>query len=98
MPAQNNFSGKFQEGTFANGEGPIHGLEIRREAEEKGVLGTNQTSGRKLSTMGGSGTDGLGGRAEEKGFDIYGAGYKGPQNWKPNDKGETPNFAVNSKG
>lgn len=94
MPAQNYFSGKFKEGTFAQGQGPIHGIEISREAEEKGVLGTDDGSGHKLSTVGGSG-DGLMGRSEEKGFDIHGAGYKGPQNWAPVNKGETPNFNVN---
>lgn len=95
MAAQNHFKGKFHEGTFANGEGPIHGLEIRHEEESKGVLGTDQTSGHKLSTMGGQGGDGLDTRSEEKGFDIHGAGYKGPQNWTPKNMGDVPNFDVN---
>lgn len=96
MGAQNSFKGKYQEGTFANGEGPIKGIEITRQEEEKGVLGTNQTSGRKLSSVSGRG-DGLEGRAEEKGFDLYSASYAGPQNlkMKPVNKGETPNYEVN---
>lgn len=93
MSAQNYFKGKFQEGTFANGEGPIHGLEIKTEAENKGLLNP-ASPGRNLTTQGGQG-DGLLGRAEEKGFDIYGESYKGPQNMKPKDMGETPNFSVN---
>ena len=93
MAAQNSFKGKFHEGTFANGEGPIHGLEIRREEETKGVLGGSDKG--KLSTVGGQGGDGLDTRSEEKGFDIHGAGYKGPQNWTPKNMGDVPNFDVN---
>lgn len=93
MPAQNNFAGKFHEGTFANGEGPIHGIDIVREAENKGLLNP-ATSGRNLSTVSGQG-DGLMGRAEEKGFDLHASPYRGPQNMTPKNMGETPNFAVN---
>lgn len=93
MAATNSFKGKFHEGTFANGEGPIHGLEIRREEETKGLLNP-ATDGRHLSAEGGA-SDGLDTRSEEKGFDIYGAGYKGPQNWKPTNMGDVSNFEVN---
>lgn len=93
MGATNNFSGKFQEGTFADGEGPILGVSIKTEAENKGQINP-ATSGRNLSTVGGDG-DGLQGRAEEKGFDIYGSGYRGPQNFAPKNMGEVHNFKVN---
>ena len=92
MSAVNQFKGKFNEGTFANGEGPIKGIEIKTEAETKGVLGG--TDMHKLKTVGGTG-DGLDGRAEEKGFDVRGASYKGPQNFGPKDMGEVHNFDVN---
>jgi hypothetical protein len=93
MAAQNSFKGKFNEGLFSNGQGPIHGVEIKREEETKGQLNP-ATSGRHLSTVGGA-SDGLDGRSEEKGFDIHGAGYKGPQNWTPKNMGDVPNFNVN---
>ncbi len=89
MGAQNNFRGKYQEGTFANGEGPISGIEIKRESETSGQLNP-ATSGRNVKSVGGQG-DGLQGRSEEKGFDIHGASYKGPQNMTPKDMGEVPN-------
>lgn len=93
MPAQNNFKGKYQEGTFAAGQGPIHGLEVKSESENKGLLNP-ATSGRNLKSVSGSG-DGLDGRSEEKGFDIYGSSYRGPQNMQPKNMGETANFDVN---
>lgn len=95
MSAQNNFKGKFQEGTFANGEGPILGVQVKIEAENKGLLMQSGPQ-RYLKTQGGQGAgDGLDGRSEEKGFDIYGKTYRGPQNMAPKNMGEVPNFNVN---
>ncbi len=95
--AKNLLAGKFQEGTFAGGQGPINGIEIRTEPETKGVLGTDQTSGRKLSTAGGSGDGLMAGTPADKNFDLYSKTYAGPGNlaFKPENKGEVNNFEVN---
>jgi len=79
MPT-NKFAGKSKEGTFSNGQGPVLGQEIKREAETSGVMNP-ATDGRHLKTVGGKSSDS--GRSEDKGFDIHGAGYKGPGNWQP---------------
>ena len=91
MGAQNNFKGKYHEGTFANGEGPRKGLEIKKDSENTGVLNP-PTSGRHLSKTSGS-NDGLMGRSEDKAFDLYAKPYAGPGNlaFKPKDMGEVSN-------
>mgnify|MGYP003395051593 CR=1 FL=1 len=78
MPT-NKFAGKYKEGTFSNGEGPVLGQEIKREAETSGDLNKDNMSSHTLKEVGGKSSDS--GRSEEKGFDIHGAGYKGPENW-----------------
>lgn len=98
MGAVNHFKGKFHEGTFANGEGPVEGLSISHEAEEKGVLGTDDTSGRHLKEEGHSDNSGLfAGEAHDKNFDLYSKEYAGPGNleFRPKNMGETHNFHVN---
>ncbi len=94
MGATNSFSGKFNEGLFANGQGPIHGIQVKSEGEDKGQI---EVSGpqRHPHEVGGQGGDGLDSRSEEKGFDIHSASYKGPQNWTPKNMGTTPNYDVN---
>lgn len=93
MGAQNYFKGKFHEGTFAGGQGPVHGIEIKKEEETKGVLGGSDRK-KNLGIAGGQ-NDGLMGRTEDKGFDLYSAPYKGPQNMTPKDMGEVHNFNIN---
>jgi hypothetical protein len=94
--AVNKFTGKYSEGTFAGGEGPVLGQSITNEAETKGVLGTDNTTGRKLQQVNGT-ADSLKSKGEDKGFDIHGADYKGPQNWAPKDEGESHNFDIKNK-
>lgn len=99
MPAQNSFKGKFHEGLFANGEGPIKGFELKVEGETKGQLEpVAGMEGRHLNTHGGQG-DGLMGRAEDKAFDLYGKSYM-PSAYgslRPRNHGDTPNYKVNEK-
>lgn len=90
MPAQNNFKGKYQEGTFANGEGPIHGIEINKQSENPGLMNP-PTSGRNLKTAGGSGDGLMAGSPSEKNFDLHAKPYEGPENWSPKNMGEVPN-------
>ncbi len=85
--AQNSFKGKFHEGTFAGGQGPMKGLEISREAEEKGVLNPSDKK-KNLGVVSGQ-NDGLMGKTEDRGFDLYSKPYAGPGNiaFKPDNKG-----------
>ncbi len=91
----NSFKGKYQEGTFANGQGPINGIEIKRESEDKGLLNP-ATSGRKLSTVGGSG-ELLAATPSDKNFDLYSKSYAGPGNlaFKPKNMGEVHPHDIN---
>jgi hypothetical protein len=94
--ADNKFSGKYSEGTFKGGEGPVLGQSIVNESERKGLLNPD-TDGRNIKTVGGKSTDNIGGKGSDGLFDIYGAGYKGPQNMKPKDEGESNNFDIKGK-
>lgn len=91
--ATNYFKGKYMDGTFANGEGPVMGQKTNMEGENKGLLNP-ATSGRNLKTVDGqstftpaSGDDGL--------FSLRAKSYTGPQNFVPDDKGVVPNFDIN---
>jgi hypothetical protein len=94
MGATNYFKGKYMDGTFSSGEGPVLGQKTNMEGETKGYLGTDQTSGQKLKTVDGkttftpaSGDDGL--------FSLRAKSYTGPQNFVPDNKGVVPNFDIN---
>lgn len=93
--AQNRFAGKYMDGTFAHGEGPVAGLDIRNERENPGLLnGGNSGDGKNLKTVDGpttftpaSGNDGL--------FSLRGAKYVGPQNMQPTNMGVSNPFDIN---
>ena len=90
MGAQNKFAGKYHEGLFANGQGPVKGQEVDRESESTGVLNP-PTSGRNLKTEGGSKDYVLSGSPSDKNFDLHSSSYAGPENNKPKDMGEASN-------
>ena len=79
-------SDKYHEGTFVNGQGPIKGIEITRESEEKGVLNP-ATDGRHLKTEGGSKDYVLAGTPSDKNFDLHSKSYAGPENMEPKNMG-----------
>lgn len=89
MGAQNSFAGKYKEGLFANGQGPVKGQEVTRETENKGVLNP-PTDGRNLKAESGK-SDLLAAMPKDKNFDLQGKSYKGPENWQPKDMGVTDN-------
>lgn len=95
--AQNHFKGKYHEGTFANGEGPVRDLHVVHESETKGVL--NPSDRDNLHTVGGKG-ELLAGSPNDKNFDLDSKSYAGPQNlaFKPKNEGEQHPFEVNKNG
>lgn len=88
LGAQNKFSGKAFEGTFAGGQGPVKGQEVKRESENSGLL--NPSMGH-LKTMGGKGDYVLSGMPSDKNFDMESKSYAGPENMKPKDMGDCGN-------
>lgn len=91
MSGQNKFAGKYHEGTFANGQGPVKGQEVKRETENTGLLNP-ATSGRNLKTVGGKAEGGLlAGSPSDKNFDLHSKSYAGPENWQPKNMGEVSN-------
>lgn len=91
MGAQNKFAGKYHEGTFANGQGPVKGQEVTREKETTGDLNKDGMSDHKMKTVGGKGDYVLSGSPSDKNFDLHSKSYEGPENWKPKDMGEVSN-------
>lgn len=84
--------GKNYVGTNAGGQGPILGMDSVTEPEPKGPFGGKVAS---LSVQhGGVQHDSYDG-TEEKGFDIKGSGYTGPQNFSPTSAGENHNYNIN---
>ena len=90
MSSQNHFAGKYKEGLFEGGQGPVLGQEVKRESENTGVLNP-ATDGRHLKTVGGKSESLLAGMPSDKNFDLHGKSYEGPENWKPKDMGEVSN-------
>lgn len=91
--AKNYFQGKYMDGTFSKGEGPVSGLDINNERENPGLLTGEEGGGKNLKTVDGpttftpaSGNDNL--------FKLDGANYKGPQNWKPENQGVSNPFDI----
>lgn len=82
MVKKNPIADKHYEGTFAGGQGPIKGLECEYEEEFKGV----HDPAPHLKTVGDGGSFPTTGR-EMSGFDVAGAGYRGPQNFTPTNLG-----------
>lgn len=92
--ADNKFKGKYMDGTFANGEGPVAGLTPNMEKENSGLISGGEGGGKNLQTVSGpttftpaSGDDGL--------FSLRGKNYAGPQNWVPENKGVSNPFDIN---
>ena len=86
MSATDKIRTKNYTGTFAGGQGPILGMDSSSEPEIKGVLG-GEGERPKSVDEGGHDSKPTGG---DPGFDLQGAGYKGPENWQPSSKAETP--------
>ena len=86
--------GKNYQGTFAGGEGPVLGMDSKIEPEPKGPFGGEM---KHLDTMSGGPQHDQYDGAEEKGFSLQGAGYRGPENMTPNDQGVHNNFDINGE-
>lgn len=89
--ADNRFKGKFYDGTFTGGEGPVAGQTNNMERENSGLLTGGEGGGKNLKTVSGpttfapaTGDDGL--------FDLHGKSYAGPQNFQPEDHGVSNPF------
>lgn len=92
--AVNYFKGKYMDGTFANGQGPVMGQTVTNETENAGLISGGEGGGKDLKPVNGpttfkpaTGDDGL--------FNLRGASYAGPQNWTPTSVGETNPFDIN---
>lgn len=87
--ATNHFKGKFHEGTFVNGEGPVLGQTVSHEEETKGLLNPASPE-RHLSTEGGKGDFVLAGTPSDKNFDLHSKTYAGPAEFNtPKNEGES---------
>jgi hypothetical protein len=94
--ATNYFKGKYMQGTFSNGEGPVMGQKTVIESERKGLLTGGEGGGKTLTPNNGPTTitpptpagDGL--------FSLRGANYVGPQNMQPDNKGTVNPFDLDS--
>ena len=91
--SQNKFAGKYMDGTFAHGEGPVAGLDINNERENPGLLTGGEGGGKNLKTVDGpttfkpaTGDDGL--------FSLRGKDYVGPENWQPTSDGVSNPFDI----
>lgn len=92
--ARNYFKGKYMDGTFSKGEGPVAGLSISNERENPGLLTGGEGGGKNLKEVDGTttfkpatGDDGL--------FSLRGKNYAGPQNFVPENSGVTNPFDIN---
>ena len=95
--AENKFAGKDRKGLFVGGQGPVHGQSISSERETKGLL-DDLGSGKHLHTVGApSGYSTKPAGREEAGFSPTDKGYKGPENWTPENKGVSNPFSVNER-
>jgi hypothetical protein len=70
-------------GTFAGGQGPIHGMTSSSEPETKGVI----TGEYKHVTSVDEGGHDSKPSGDDAHFDLHGASYAGPENWVPDNKG-----------
>lgn len=90
--AQNRFQGKYMQGTFSNGEGPVMGQAVINETENSGLLSGGEGGGKNLSQNSGPTTVTPPTPGADKLFSLRGAGYVGPQNFTPEDKGTVNPF------
>lgn len=79
------------DGTFSHGEGPVLGLSVNNEGENKGLISGGEGGGKNLKTVGGpstftpaTGDDGL--------FSLRSKSYAGPQNMVPDNQGVSNPF------
>lgn len=70
-------------GTFAGGQGPVLGQEVKSEGETSKVFGGEEKT-LKVSSEGG--TD-PGSQGKDEHFDLHGKSYAGPENMRPENKG-----------
>lgn len=93
MPSQNKFAGKYKEGLFVGGQGPVLGQEIDREKETTGDLNKDSMSGHNLKTVGGKAEGLFAGSPSDKNFDLHSKSYAGTGNleMKPKDMGDVSN-------
>ena len=92
--AQNRFAGKYMQGTFSNGEGPVMGQTTNMESENKGLLTGGEGGGKSLSQNSGPTTVTPPTPNGDKLFSLRGASYVGPQNMTPEDKGTVNPFEI----
>lgn len=90
--AQNRFQGKFQDGTFAQGEGPVMGQTVVNERENAGLISGGEGGGKNLSQNSGPTTVTPPTPGADKLFSLRGSSYAGPENWAPEDKGTVNPF------
>lgn len=90
--ATNNFKGKYMQGTFSNGEGPVMGQTITNETENSGLLSGGEGGGKNLTQNSGPTTVTPPTPGADKLFSLRGASYAGPQNMVPEDKGTVNPF------
>lgn len=92
--ADNKFAGKYMQGTFSNGEGPVMGQTTNMESENKGLLTGGEGGGKSLSQNSGPTTVTPPTPNGDKLFSLRGSNYVGPENWTPDDKGTTHPFEI----
>lgn len=94
--ADNYFKGKYLDGTFNHGEGPVAGISISNEPERKGKLNTEfgldeavhpKTVDGTTTFKPATGDDGL--------FSLHSKSYAGPQNFQPANHGVSHPFDIN---
>jgi hypothetical protein len=94
--AINRFKGKYMDGTFSRGEGPVMGQSIVNERENSGLLTGGEGGGKNLTQNSGPTTITPPTPSGDKLFSLRGAGYVGPQNMIPEDKGVINPFDLQS--
>ena len=92
--AKNSFAGKYMEGTFSNGEGPVMGQTTNYEKEDKGLISGGEGGGKNLTQNSGPTTVVPPTPSGDRLFDVQGKGYSGPENWKPTDQGTTNPYEI----
>lgn len=93
--ADNKFTGKYYDGTFAGGEGPVAGQTVSTEKENTGLLAGGEGGGKKLTQNSGPTTITPPTPSGDQLFSLHAKPYEGPQNWIPRDAGVTNPFDIN---
>lgn len=94
MANQNDTRGKYMQGTFSQGEGPVLGQSVDYQGEDKSIIAGGEGGGKNLTQV--SGLETMKGPTPggDNLFSLRGANYCGPQNFTPNDKGTVNPFDI----